>query len=476
MKNKKLYTMKEQLEFAQLSGDFNAMHVDEAAARRHMFGRPVVHGIHILLSALDWYLGRGKGISAIEELRSFFKMPLPVGEEAAFELRKEDNESCSIDVIEDVHLAADIKFKWKKARESYPDEFRKGLFEEEKIKELSIAEITGAKGELELAFDKKSAETLFPNVYRHIPPIQIAEILSTTRLVGMKCPGTNSLYSDLNVAHVQAAAARTSMAYAVKGFDERFNKAVIDIEGPTLKGTVGAFVRPKPKDQASFTDVQKAVTKDEFKGQKALIIGASRGLGEVTAKLLAAGGAKVMLTYFRGKDDADAVVKEIKAGGGEAESIAFNIFSPDETDLELLRDHAPTHVYYFATPYIAPGGKNFSEKIFKRFSDYYVTGFSNTVDLLVKEFPSIKHIFYPSSVFIDELPGSFMEYVEAKKKGEELCIDIEQSKKIAVYCPRLPKMTTDQTLSLYGDGGAEDPVHIMVKYAREFNKKQDQKG
>ncbi|MBL8878547.1 MAG: SDR family NAD(P)-dependent oxidoreductase, partial [Phycisphaerales bacterium] len=48
-----------------------------------------------------------------------------------------------------------------------------------------------------------------------------------------------------------------------------------------------------------------------------IITGASSGLGESTARLLAANGAKVVLGARR-KDRIDALVKEITAKGGSA--------------------------------------------------------------------------------------------------------------------------------------------------------------
>ena len=40
-------------DFAELSGDFNPLHVDATYARRLQFGSAVVHGVHHLLRALD---------------------------------------------------------------------------------------------------------------------------------------------------------------------------------------------------------------------------------------------------------------------------------------------------------------------------------------------------------------------------------------------------------------------------------------
>ena len=47
------FTESDQRWFAEASGDCNPMHMDAIAARKTQPGRPVVHGIHALLWALD---------------------------------------------------------------------------------------------------------------------------------------------------------------------------------------------------------------------------------------------------------------------------------------------------------------------------------------------------------------------------------------------------------------------------------------
>jgi 3-oxoacyl-[acyl-carrier protein] reductase len=63
-------------------------------------------------------------------------------------------------------------------------------------------------------------------------------------------------------------------------------------------------------------------------GKRALVTGASRGIGAAIAKALAAEGASVAITYERSADKAGEVVKEIEAAGGKAVAFAANSADP----------------------------------------------------------------------------------------------------------------------------------------------------
>jgi NAD(P)-dependent dehydrogenase (short-subunit alcohol dehydrogenase family) len=61
----------------------------------------------------------------------------------------------------------------------------------------------------------------------------------------------------------------------------------------------------------------------------ALVTGASRGMGRAAAVALAAAGARVVVHYGRGADEAKSVVDQICAAGGRADSIAGDLSAPD---------------------------------------------------------------------------------------------------------------------------------------------------
>jgi len=58
-----------------------------------------------------------------------------------------------------------------------------------------------------------------------------------------------------------------------------------------------------------------------LEGKTAFVTGGSRGIGAAIAKRLAAGGAKVAITYTKGADAAAAVVQAIEGAGGKAIAI-----------------------------------------------------------------------------------------------------------------------------------------------------------
>jgi hypothetical protein len=258
------------------------------------------------------------------------------------------------------------------------------------------------------------------------------------------------------------------MRYAVKTFDKRIGAVVVEVSAPGMTGTVKAFRLPEPKAQAGFLELKQRLVENEFFGQKALVIGGSRGLGEVTAKLLAGGGADVKITYVHGKQEADAIVADIESNGGIAGCFPFDVLNPVICGTAISASGwAPTHIYYFATPFIFSASKGkFSADLFQKFSEYYVTGFTNLIDALI-EFQPLK-VFYPSSVAIDELPKNMGEYATAKIAGELLCDFLEKCHSgLRIYKSRFPRTETDQTATIIPVASA-DPAELMLSELRIF--------
>ena len=63
----------------------------------------------------------------------------------------------------------------------------------------------------------------------------------------------------------------------------------------------------------------------------AIITGGSRGIGRAIALRLARDGAKIVITYIKSQEAAEAVIKEIQANGGEAWAYQFDVSSFKQT-------------------------------------------------------------------------------------------------------------------------------------------------
>ncbi len=77
----------------------------------------------------------------------------------------------------------------------------------------------------------------------------------------------------------------------------------------------------------------------ELKDSVALVTGASRGIGEATARMLAGEGAKVVL-FSRSGDRLDAIVRSIRDSGGEADALAGDVtrFADIQRAVDTCRD------------------------------------------------------------------------------------------------------------------------------------------
>jgi len=243
----------------------------------------------------------------------------------------------------------------------------------------------------------------------------------------------------------------------------------LKVKGAGVSGVLSAFVRVPPVSQPPMAAVAEHVTSGEFADSTALVIGGSRGLGELTAKLVSAGGGRVILTYAIGKTDAEKLANEINAWGGTCEIFPYDIHKNADEQLEALKA-TPTHLYYFATPMIFGGNANyFSPERFAKFNEFYVQGFSRLIEAIRHRTPEGISVFYPSSVFVENRPQHMTEYAMSKAAGEILCADIARScKNLRVLVERLPRLRTDQTSTLI-QVDALNAVSVMLPIVRTMH-------
>jgi acyl dehydratase/NADP-dependent 3-hydroxy acid dehydrogenase YdfG len=462
----KCFDMEDQLFFAHFSGDFNPIHVDSIAARRLVYGEPVVHGLHSILWALDCWSKTKKSKIILLSLRAMFPYPLLLNKSAHLSLRSLTANRSRLEIVQDKILTTIIEIKWKKKKHKIDTDLISTLPEKHISKELSIEEIKNAKGFLDLYLDSKISYKNFSNLTNCLCHMQIAILLATTRLVGRECPGAHSIFSELKLNYDENNNG-TNFQYYVKKIDHRFNLVAINLIAPKIKGSINAFIRSKPVGQMRYSLIKKQVSDSEFNDHQALIVGGSRGLGEVCAKLLAAGGASVIITYNHGKEESENLANEIVKNGGKAFAIHLNILLTQKILEEKIEDIKATDLYYFATPFIFSGQKNtYNKELYNNFYEYYVEGFTKLVDLMISR--KLNRVFYPSTVAINDKPPGMSEYTAAKYEGELACKMLQKKySNLIIHSPRLERMNTDQTQSILSVTNLE-PVPLMLDYLRKL--------
>jgi NAD(P)-dependent dehydrogenase (short-subunit alcohol dehydrogenase family) len=70
-----------------------------------------------------------------------------------------------------------------------------------------------------------------------------------------------------------------------------------------------------------------------LENKKALVTGASRGIGRATALAFAKAGAHVLVHYGRSRQEAESLVVEIRRKGGNADAVSADLGTPDGASL-----------------------------------------------------------------------------------------------------------------------------------------------
>jgi NAD(P)-dependent dehydrogenase (short-subunit alcohol dehydrogenase family) len=460
------FSLEDQLEFAGISGDWNPVHVDPIAARRTIYGDVVVHGVHALLWALECLGHVSNEKRGLSHLNTKFKRQVHLGELIRCELVQLDEKGFKLSLETKGKIVVRIDGSFSQTRYELKG-LPKTLCRTE-CRDRRFEEITAASGSLPLFVDEDRVQKMFPTALSMLTHGQIAELLATTRLVGMECPGRHSIYLGHNLHfHVDPGHGCRELSFEVTRSDDRFSLLWLNVAGPTLRGTVMAFARPRPQTQAGVEIVRRLVTQDEFVKCRALVIGGSRGLGEITAKIIAAGGGDVWITYNRGREDAERVTREIQSAGFKCSYFQFDATAPVEiVPTQFGCVWRPNQLYYFATPTISlETGDWFSTEKFDRYCCFHVKAFSATVESVLRLGKNLS-IFYPSTIFLEQFEEHSTEYCAAKAAGEVLCRHLERLfPPVRVYAPRLKRMATDQTSALLPTD-AEDSLLGMVTAIR----------
>ncbi len=459
------FTEADQVRFAALSGDRNPMHLDATLARRTQAGAPVVHGVHLLIWGLDALARAEPELPPVRRLRAHFKRFAAVDETVAAAATRTEA-GVRLDFMAAGVTAAQLLVDFGATDRTIEAPSGSAIPAPTEAVDLAFDAMAGMSGRLAFASKPETIAEVFPAASGWLGPRRVAALAATTLLVGMVCPGLHSIYGGLTVEACDEPVPEDRLCFRVVATEPRFRSVRMTVAGGGVAGAVESYARMPPAAQASARELAEAVEPGEFAGATALVIGGSRGLGEVTAKLLAAGGARVAISYRVGGTEAEAVAQEIRSAGGACETLAYDVSLPAERQLAGLADR-PTHAYYFATPTIFRAQSAlFARARLDAFLSVYVDGFLNLAQALRARRSEVS-LFYPSSVYVSERPRGMLEYAMAKAAGETLCVEMNQAwPPLHVTVDRLPRLPTDQTASVIRTS-LPSPASCLLPVVRE---------
>jgi len=455
----------DQERFASLSGDRNPLHVDPVAARRLLTGRPVVHGVHTLLCLLNGW--PDLPLPPIGwQIEAEFLNPLSVGDMAAVSFDT-DESGLPRSVASTAGLAC-CRILLRSAKPSDPRIAADSDVEPIRLGTEPLARVpetwVGRRQSMQLPSARFEAE--FPTACVRLGERRVAAIAQLSSYVGMVCPGLHSVFSSLIVERGEDDGS-DRLLFHVQRYDPRFGLFIVDFDG-VVRGQLRAFLRAPEQVQSSVDELRSHVLPAEFAGAVHWVLGGSRGLGEVVAKLLAAGGAQVFLSFATGAEDARRVVGEITTAGAlPAQAHRLDLLEGG-IDTWLRERPWPDVVWYFATPRIfRKRAGMFDANLLDEFLFFYVRRFEELCRALESGAAGRRAtVFSPSTVFIDECPKGMVEYAMAKSAAEVLIATMTRTLRyVSPVAVRLPRLATDQTAGLV-PGGASSNAEVLLPVMR----------
>jgi acyl dehydratase len=236
-------TPADQERFTAVSGDRNPLHLAVFAGWPGYPDRPVVHGIHTLLWALDSFFAADLAPGPIASLRVRFEKVVHVGDRVRALLERTEAGRFRLNLVRDEERVASIYLTFGAPGTACPPIKRKLMILPDQPQRMTFDDLAGFEARIPILPGLLTAAELFPYAARLLGTTRIAGLVCTSAVVGMICPGLHSLYAGLSLTAVDDAENDDSLDVVVDECDERFLRVKLAIAGAGWAGLLDTLFR-----------------------------------------------------------------------------------------------------------------------------------------------------------------------------------------------------------------------------------------
>lgn len=446
--SKKKFTPNLQNKFANSSLDKNLIHMDMIESRLHFSGQVIVHGMHVLIWALDEFVNKFLNLVVdyeIFDIKCKFLKPIFLNELLDLKITNNENIFYLIVSKNDTRLTT-IRIKLKSGSIKKNEYSNLCYFDLLKIKEPleSNKNFFTRTGYVDISsIDLKFLKKYYKHFSNFFSENTIRSLQGLSSVIGMIYPGKRSLITEINLQEYKKQKNNGDYLYfKLNKQSEALGYKQILIESNSLAANVDTLDRPNPVNFNNISLYSGLVKKNSYKDHKVLIIGGSRGIGAMMAKLLAYGNAQVIITYKHCEKEARSIAKH-KNINAFLFDVKTKKINPDIINIFKNIDS----VFYFAsTKIFFRRTKKYHLNYKKEFDDIFVNSFKMCLYEILRLNNNLKYCLYPSTSEINNKNSINIEYINSKILAEKVCAQMKRSyPNINIYAPRLEKIITHQT-------------------------------
>jgi len=357
--------------FADLTGDFSSLHVDKAFGRRSGYRNNIIHGMIpvIFLTALP-VTSRNRIRYLLQKVSARFLKPVFANDRLSLKVTSAelDKDQSRIElgyVLNNAKSGSTVTTGFatfyysinpldavEPQPSGQPENSNCIILDALAEQDLQFKDIhKGDEQRFTFRLSKDHAHSLYEILAdghsstfqfgflewmdRFDPANLLASCLFST-FVGMRIPGKHATFMDFQATYNQQIQWNRDYVFVGKVRFSSPSTATV-VENISIRtteeadseiiasGKINAKVNDPPSKMPSVEYLKHNQLDLQLRNKVVLITGASRGIGETTAKLFSLYGAKVAINYFCGEDDARRIVDEIVSHGGQALAVQADV-------------------------------------------------------------------------------------------------------------------------------------------------------